>query len=90
MKTIYKFELDECTMVEVNSDSRWLKVDAQDGNTYLWATIDTDKPIVEKAIHIYGTGHELPYNVDFADHIGTFFQGPFVWHAFDFSSISNF
>lgn len=46
----------------------------------IWAIVDTDEQPEPRRFTVYGTGHPLPRN---GRHIGTYFDGPFVWHVFE-------
>lgn len=46
----------------------------------LWAIVDPERSAASETIRIVGTSRPIPPNV--RRHIGSFVQGPFVWHAF--------
>tara|TARA_Y100000310_G_scaffold196334_1_gene196401 strand:+ start:4044 stop:4364 length:321 start_codon:yes stop_codon:yes gene_type:complete len=87
-RTIWKYHLHTAAYTEVDlpRHAEVIKVEQQGailgiGDIYLWVILDkanvTDLETV--AFSIYGTGDEIP---DGDEYIGTFFQGPFVWHVF--------
>lgn len=45
----------------------------------IWAKVEPESEIHGYTVWVCGTGHDAPE--DFL-HIGTFIQGPFVWHVF--------
>lgn len=51
-----------------------------DGVACVWALVDPHAWNEHRSFHIYGTGHEVPAG---ALHIGSWVEGPFVWHLFD-------
>ncbi len=46
----------------------------------VWALVDSDSPPEPRRFQILGTGHPLPRG---ARHVGTYGDGPFVWHVFE-------
>ena len=89
MHTIYKYPLVN-TMVQVillPEDAGILNIEYQYGALQLWAGINTDNPLVEHVIHMYGTGleiPELPISRELV-YINTVFldQKSFVFHFFE-------
>ena len=49
--------------------SAWVEHDEPDGGSHVVGTI-----------HVVGTG--IPFEPGKADHFGTFFDAPFVWHVY--------
>ncbi len=48
-----------------------------------WVLLYTEQVVVSgRAVYVYGTGHELAHDKPLT-HIGTFFEGESVWHAFE-------
>ncbi len=65
--------------IQTYSDSTFLHVEMQGHVSCIWAEVDTDsKPVVEH-LHVVGTGHEVPAD---AAHLGTWLDGPYVWHLY--------
>lgn len=81
---IYKYQLDKTvTVLEMPRGAEILHVGSDPaGHTCVWARfISNNEFILEKrAICIVGTGHEHEADLKY---LGTFIQGPFVWHAFE-------
>lgn len=86
MKTIYKYhlQLDSKIAVQMPEDAHILKIafqgDPYNGDLFLWALIDTVKPMKDYHLTMYGTGH--PFSVNNSVYLDTVFQGSFVWHIF--------
>jgi hypothetical protein len=81
MKTIYKYTLDE--PVRMPRDATVVKVGIQDGIYCIWAVVDTVAPVEERRFVVVGTGRELDSNMI---HVGTVFEGPFVWHIMELTN----
>lgn len=60
-----------------------LSAQIQNGEVCLWALVDTEKPLKNKEIRIYGTGHPYEYTDQDAKYIGTVQLKSFVWHIFE-------
>lgn len=61
MKTIWKFELpiENDVVIEMPEDSILLSVQTKDGDLFIWAQVDTDKPKTKNRFRIVGTGTEV-------------------------------
>ncbi len=81
MKKIYKYDLHERPgqLVKMPKNAKILKVDYQRYNLKLWAIVDTDNPITDYCVEIFGTGFNC--NTE-GKYINTVFIGSFVWHIF--------
>jgi len=89
IKKVLKYPLHtslENSILSLPEDFDVLKVDVSPNPPYqacLWALVDPDAPKKDYRIWIRGTGHDIdPELLDNSVHIGTWFNGPFVWHAF--------
>lgn len=85
MQTVFKYSLSSHKISEVQlpAGAKVLRIDLQNGSTFIWALVDTDAPTEIRTFEIYGTGHQIPDgNRTF---INTFFvhDGEFVFHAFE-------
>lgn len=82
MKTIYKYKieiLDEQNIsMPLGAKIIHAGLDPQ-GQTCVWALVDTNLKTEYREIYVRGTGHDI--NNDFA-HVGSFVSGQFVWHVF--------
>lgn len=93
MNTIWKFPFEIIDRQEVKMptaiDVLHVGLDPQ-GAPCIWAKVDSTKNLRPWVLWVVGTGHPLPEDgkpgtgegFDFASHIGSFVQGPFVWHVF--------
>lgn len=87
MIKVYKYTFNrlspEITMPE---GAKILHVAMQHGKPTLWALVDLKDTVIKHRFVIRGTGHTVPAGVDkeaaaiYTGFIGTFFDGPFVWH----------
>ncbi|PNV83809.1 MAG: hypothetical protein C0610_16650 [Desulfobacteraceae bacterium] len=85
---IFKYEIGFNTTLKLPAGSTILKVAQPEDRPYMWAMVDIHaEREEERNIHIYGTGHTLPSNIVHAKFIDTFFDGPYVWHAFEFTGV---
>jgi hypothetical protein len=84
MKTIYKYPIpygSTDTYTEMPNGARILAVQMQNGKPYVWAIVETTMEVVGRRFVLYGTGHAL--DDYYGTYIGTFQDGPFVWHLFE-------
>lgn len=91
MKVIYKYELFtknlEFHELALPKGTEILRVGMQHSVVTLWALIDPDEGVWEVRRFVrYGTGHEV-HGVNL--YIGTVFDGPFVWHIFEYPEIAK-
>lgn len=85
MNTIYKYPIttpdsDNKVHLYMPSSAVPLHVNVQGGQPMLWAMVDTREPLREHVFYLYGTGHDC--NRHHSEYVGTFFDGPYVWHLF--------
>ena len=85
MRTIYKYQLELSSEVEIPEGGKVLTFQYQNGIRTIWVLVDTSNPPVKRKFLIQGTGWELPdYDMEY---IGTAQQGVlFVWHLFELSN----
>lgn len=85
MITVHKFPLlrQHRQTILLPARAKLLSVAFQGNELFLWAQVDTDRPNVERSIHVYGTGHELMD--DDLKYIGTAHLDPIglVFHVFE-------
>lgn len=83
MNTIYKYQFtiddDQPLGLPEGADPVHVGLDPQ-GNPCVWAAVDTEAAIEERRLYVRGTGHPMPN--DYKVMLGSFTQGPFVWHVF--------
>lgn len=85
-KTIWKFQFDvsDRATLLIPSDSQFLSVGSQGPNTIaIWAIVDPDSPKLEFTFEVFGTGFSIDEGLTRKNHLGTVFDGQFVWHVFD-------
>ena len=60
-----------------------LHVEVQHGVPCLWALVETDRELVQRAFRIFGTGHRI--DVPVRKHVASFLMhdGSLVWHLFE-------
>ncbi len=85
MKRIYKYSLGvpltDVMKTTMPVDADIIHANIQNGLATIWAIVDSSNSLTEvRSFHVVGTGHDIPDN---CKHIGTYFQGYFVWHIFE-------
>lgn len=83
---IHKFFIDDIVRMPQGAELLSVGLDPQ-GRQCVWAKVDQQAPMVSRRIRIYGTGHEC--NMPTSKFIGTFVEGPFVWHVFDIGELEQ-
>lgn len=82
MRTIHKYpiQIADNQNLEVPHGAAIIHVGIDPtGAPCIWADVDTDNYKVGFPVLVRGTGHPIPSG---ACHVGSFAQGPFVWHVF--------
>jgi len=83
MKTIYKYpiQITDEQEIEMPFASKVIHagLDPQ-GTPCLWAVVDTESSPEPVSVLVVGTGNPMPFHPE--RHVGSFVQGPFVWHVF--------
>ena len=83
LQRIFKYPLTITNKqrIEVPMYATPLKVAFQDGQLYMWCQVTPSRETVSLPIHIFGTGHELPYIP--LNHLETVFDvHGYVWHVY--------
>ena len=88
MKTIWKFPvpIQDTIRVSMPVGAKILCAQMQQGNPYIWALVDSQKPIEEVSFLWRGTGHPTEDEVGFLHHyVGTvqMADGNLVFHLFE-------
>lgn len=91
-KVIWKFELDHKgnQEIELPIDYEILTIQVQNETPCLWVLVDPNKPKEKEIFEIYGTGHEIHYDMGIdRKYIGTFQEnkGMYVWHLFRYTGV---
>lgn len=68
--------------IQVPAGSQIMTAQEQNGVPCLWFSVNTERPLEQRTIHIIGTGHPIedPKILDFIDTVQI---GPHVWHIFE-------
>jgi hypothetical protein len=86
MRTIYKYPIEvvDEQIVKMPQFSKILTVQLQRNHVCIWAEVETDEPIVDYELFIFGTGHEIPPYLK-KRYIGTFqlLGGDLVFHLYE-------
>ena len=87
---VWKFALGEHLLVDGDAtdrpvipmpkDARVLCLQTQQGEPQLWARVDPAAPTEDRRFYVVGTGWDVP--AEAATYVGTWQQGPFVFHLF--------
>lgn len=83
MRTIWKYQLRLIDVQEVDMplNAEVLHLDMQGPYPCIWVYLDPDLNGTERRTFVtHGTGHKIPDNHVY---IGTYQDGPFVWHVFE-------
>ena len=83
MITIHKYEINIADELSVTlpKDAEILHLGLDpNGDVCIWAKVNTDNPMVELPLLVFGTGHNIPDNAK--RHLGSVLQRFFVWHIF--------
>jgi len=89
VKTVHKYEInlhdldrESMAMVKIRKGATLLSVGTQRfGYVAIWAQVDTETPMMDWQIWIYGTGHTIAAP-DTAKFLGTVFMDGLVFHVF--------
>ncbi len=85
MKTIWKypFKVDDRFTLEIPARSEVIHVGLDpEGNRCLWILLDPEDVKYTATFYIFGTGHNVDSRFQGSRHVGSFIEGPFVWHVF--------
>ena len=91
-KTIWKFELEttDNQTIEMPANAEILTVQTQAQKPYLWALIDPTEKKEKRLIEIFGTGHDLHYDIGVSrNYLGTYQieGGSLVFHVFEYIGV---
>ena len=90
-KVIYKYSLGKLghSKVLMHRGARVLSCGMQGGTCQVWAVVNPQATQVVHDFFVCGTGHpsdEISFATTF---VGTVFDGPLVWHVFDYGEESG-
>lgn len=81
MQKIFKYSISDFDVL-IPTYGKVVKVGLQNGVPHIWVlfnrTLDTGTS--NRRFVIHGTGHDIPVHHSY---VGTYFDGPFVWHVFE-------
>lgn len=83
MRVVHKYTIRnslEPQLVTVPSRAALLTAAMQGDQICVWFQVEPESPPITHTWLVVGTGHPI---VDEARHVGTVFDGAFVWHIFD-------
>lgn len=83
MRTIFKYaiEITDVQVIHVKAGAVPLHVGLDPhGAPCIWMKVNRDYDTEALVVYVVGTGHPLPTDAEI--HLGSFNQGPFVWHVF--------
>lgn len=86
--TVYKYTLalnHGPAPVSIPDGAEILYVNRQGQAICLWARVDPTRPMTVRRFGVFGTGHDLPMTSDSLSHVGSFLDGPLVWHVFEYA-----
>jgi hypothetical protein len=80
MKQIWKFKV--MGVIEMPKGAEILTVKVQDlNNVCIWTKVDPEMETESRMFVVIGTGHS--FDDTNKEYIGTYLDGPFVWHLFE-------
>lgn len=89
MHTIYKYELwPDALKIEMPKGAKILTAREQHDKICLWAEVNTDNATEVRTFEIFGTGHQIPYDMGVSrDYIGTAMLegGSLVMHVYEYT-----
>jgi len=85
IKQIWKYKLDAVhNEIQIPSDGKVLAVQTQNEIPHIWVLVNSDNEMQTRTFTVVGTGHS--FDDTNKKYVGTFQDGPFVWHLFEIVS----
>lgn len=89
-KTIWKFELKttDNQTIEMPANAEILTVQTQHEVPCIWALVDPTEPNEKRFIKVFGTGHDVHYEMGLSrNYLGTYqlHNGSLVFHVFEYT-----
>ena len=81
-KQIWKYSLEN--IIEMPKGAEILTIDIQNGqmfNAQMWVKVNTENEMEKRMFEVIGTGQN--FDDTNKKYIGTYQEGPFVWHVFE-------
>lgn len=87
-KKVFKYELETNDFQEFKmpKDSEILSIQTQKNTPCIWALVDPEEKLEQRFFRIYGTGHDINYDMGISmKYIGTYqlFDGSLIFHVFE-------
>lgn len=87
MRTIHKFEIVGNGRFQLPLPDRYriLHIDVQGNTPFMWVELETNDTPQWNTFIIRGTGWDVESSInddEFTWHVGTWLQGPWVWHLY--------
>jgi hypothetical protein len=87
-KTIWKFQFEvaDIFVIEMPKDAEILTIQSQNGNPCMWALVNPEEEKEERHFEMYGTGHDIYYDMGVdRQYIGSFqmLSGDLIFHIFE-------
>lgn len=89
-KVIWKIELTESDIqeIELRKDYQFLDAQMQNGIPCFWVLLNPNEEKITERFEIYGTGHEIHYDMGIdREYLSTFQESYFVWHLFKYTGV---
>jgi len=81
VKTIWKFELPKTrSLIDMPVGAQVIRVAKQWNVQWIWAIVESDNATEKRLFAVIGTGQAAPPD---GRYLGTWEDGPFVWHLFE-------
>jgi hypothetical protein len=82
IKQIWKYKVEN--VIEMPKEAEILSVQIQNGqmfNACIWVKVNPENELEKRQFEVIGTGHS--FEDSNKEYIGTYQDGPFVWHLFE-------
>lgn len=81
--TVYKYpvEINDTFVLTMPAVAKPLHVALRHGSPYVWVAVNPETMDVDHQFQLCGTGHRRT-DIAADTHVGSFQEGPFVWHLF--------
>jgi hypothetical protein len=82
IKQIWKYKVEN--VIEMPKEAEILSVQIQNGqmfNACIWVKVNPENELEKRQFEVIGTGHS--FDDSNKEYIGTYQDGPFVWHLFE-------
>lgn len=84
-RSIYKYPMvgsvGDTVLIEMPVGAEIVHADLQDHVPTMWAIVDREAATERRLFTVIGTGFDI--DGDVVRHLGTMYEGPFVWHLLE-------